>query len=744
MKRREFLAASVAAAAAPKLPAPLPRSPIRLANRDWSVEIDPRTLAIIATPAGAAAIPISRGVPGHAVSDLDAETGAASWRWDAAFGISCALAGRDLHIRISADSPGTLALLDQPAEAMGRGLLLPIGEGYYVAPGDATWRAALEDDPLSVHEDLSLPLWGLDHAGFTLHWLLANPFNSTLHFAGEAGGLGLRLSHLFTRLAPETPMAMTLHLGGADLLAGAKRYRRHLMDAGSFRSLADKIRATPSAEKLIGATHLYLWDNGPIGPRDVRDWRGLVDRLRSAPGLPGRLRARFTAETADLIRNVSRTPAPHVQRTIVNLFNEALADLARAAWQKEEVDPAAVVAACTTLRDEMVAAFGPVLAGGAADWGASLSRTTFPAFKAAGLERLWIGLGDWESGLWHPEAVRAAVAEGYLIGPYDSYETAIPPGQRPDWATAQLGRAAYEGCGIVKADGTLTPGFQQTGRYTNTRCVTPILKARIPPIAEAAGYNSWFLDVWATGMMFDDHRPSAEMTMAENASANMAAMRWVSERLQLPTGSEGGNAVATAGTIFAHGVETPGFGWGDAALRKVKDSPFFLGAWYPPHAPAIFFKSVPLKEPYRTLYFDPRTRLPLYQAVFHDAVILTHHWGSDQLKYANVAAERALLQQLYNVPPLFHLSVGTMADRLPAIRRHDAFFRPMHQRLAHQPMTRFEWLSDDRLVQRTGFADGTWLIANFSDVPRMVEGLSLPPRSVVAIVEGKPARTFMA
>jgi hypothetical protein len=536
-----------------------------------------------------------------------------------------------------------------------------------------------------------------------------------------------------------------LPLGGPEPLSGARRYRRHLIEQGRFRSLADKIRATPSAAKLIGATHLYLWDNGLIGVRDVRDWPGLLDRLRNAPGLPERIRARFEPDTADLVRTSSPRPARYAQRAIVNAVNAAFTDLARARWQKEEVDPAAIVAAHTALRDEAVAAFGPVLAGDAAHWGASLAPATFAALSATGLGRLWIGLGDgWEGGLWHPEAVRAAAARGYLIGPYDSYETAIPPGQRSDWVTAQLGRVAYERCGVVKANGTITAGFQQTGRYTNTQCVTPILKARIPPLAKAGGYNSWFLDVLATGMVFDDHRPGATMTMAENAAANVAAMRWVSEALQLPLGSEGGNAIAAAGTIFAHGIETPGFGWGDPDLRKNKDSPFFLGGWYPPDAPTVFFKPVPMKEPYRTLYFDPRTRLPLYQAVFHDAVIVTHQWRFDQLKLANVAVERALMQQLYNLPPLFHVSAGTLADRLPAILRHDAFFRPLHQRLAHQAMEGFEWLSEDRLVQRTSFADGTQLVANFADAPRALDGLALRPRSVTAIVDGRPARVFEA
>lgn len=744
MKRRTLLAAGLAAAV-PLRAGAQDAFDVRLSNDQWRIEIDPATLAITVTPAGKTALVVSRGVAAHSVSDLNAGPSSATWRWDGTYTLTFTLTGPDLALKVTATAPGELALLDQPASATGKGLLLPISEGYYIAPDDTRWHAALDGDERSAAEDLSLPLWGMDHGSVTLHWLLANPFNDTLRFKAESGGLALALAHDFTRLAPETPMEMTLHLGGPDLLAGAKRYRRHLIDRGEFRSLADKIKATPSAAKLIGATHLYLWDNGPIGPKDVRDWPGLLTRLRTAPGLPERVRKTFDREAAELIRTAPPKPLPYQQRAIVNAFNAALTDLARLEWQKEEVDPAVIVSSHTKLREETAAAFGPVLIPDAAAWGASLTASFFAALKAARLDRLWIGLGDgWEGGLWHPEAIRAAATHGYLIGPYDSYETAIPPGQRPDWATAQLGRAAYDKCGVIKANGSVTSGFQQTGHYTNTNCVTPILKGRIPPLAKAAGFNSWFLDVYATGMVFDDYRPGATMTMAQNASANMAAMRWVSEDLQLPMGSEGGNAINAAGTIFAHGLETPGFGWGDRELRKDSNSPFYLGNWFPPDAPGVFFKPVPLKEPYRSLYFDSRTRLPLLQAAFHDAVLITHHWGFDQVKFSNIATERALSQQLYNVPPLFHLSAATLKERLPAIRRHDAFFRPVHERLAHQAMTGFEWLSDDRLVQRTSFADGTRLVANFAEVPRTIDGLAFPPRSVTALVEGQPPRVFEA
>jgi hypothetical protein len=183
-------------------------------------------------------------------------------------------------------------------------------------------------------------------------------------------------------------------------------------------------------------------------------------------------------------------------------------------------------------------------------------------------------------------------------------------------------------------------------------------------------------------------------------------------------------------------MQTPYFGWGDRDLETNRQSPFYLGAWHPRRQPELFFKATPLKEPYLSVHFDPATRLPLYQTVFHGSLITTHHWLFDNLKLSNVRAQNELAQLLYNVPPLYNLSADTLAQRLPIIKRHDAFFRPLHQRLATQPMTDFRWLTTDRQVQQTTFGDGTRLIANFSPHERQVEDQTFAAHSIKAFMAG--------
>ena len=679
-----------------------------LENTLWRVELDPATLAIRVTPNGQPTIQASSGVAAHAVSQLEQRDQQASWQWDdGAFRVSASLQQRDLALSITAREAGELPILVQPANALGRGLMWPLAEGHYVPTGNAVWRAfLLEQGDFNTTQDLSLPLWGIDHGGFTLSWLLTNPYNNRLRWQENQA---LSVAHEFTTLNPGTPMTLLLHLGEADPLAGAKRYRQWLVEQGRYEPLADKLRQTPEAEKLLGASHVYLWGNDLLAPEDVRDWPLLLKRLRGHA-----LQGLLDKESAKVLAQVS--PLNRYEQTVVlRGLNAAINKKARQRWQVEEPDMTQLAARYGELRSELAVDFAGALCDTPAHWGSQVVQ----ALRSSGLPRLLLTLGEgWEGGLWHPEVIRTGVDAGFLMAPYDSYETALSATENPDWTTAHLGGRAYRECAIVLKDGKLKTGFQQSGHYTDPRCVRPLLEARVQAVQATAGFNAWFLDAYATSMVFDSYRDGATMTQAQNVEGNIDASRWLNTVLKLPAGSEDGNAITAQGILFAHGMQTPVIGWGDREMTQDKQSAYYVGNWYPPEQPAVFFKPVPLKEPYRTVYFEPTMRLPLYQAVFHGSVITTHHWLFDSLKLSNVRAENELTQLLYNVPPLYHLSASTVKRRLPVIQRQDRFFRPLHQRLATQAMTGFRWLTADRQVQETTFADGMRLVANFSGEER--------------------------
>ena len=717
-----------------------------LSNEHWRVELDPATLGIRVQPTGQSSVQVSQGVDPHPVRRLEKTGEQLSWQWsDGAWTLQARLLRRELLLTINARDPGVLTLLNQPGSAMGNALIWPLAEGHYVPRGHAVWQQFLADQgALNTTQDLSLPLWGMDHGAFTLTWWLSHPYNNHLQLSPNGDALSLSARHTFTSLDSQTPMTLRLSLGDADPLAGARRYRQWLIENGRYQTLEQKFAMTPEGRKLPGASHVYLWGTDLLGQNDVRSWPRLLEALRSSAPLAVRLRGSMDAEAEAILSKPSGVLQRWEQAIVLRSLNQSLNTVAREGWRDPaQPDMHRLATIYGEVRADVAELFGDALVSAPAAWGGTLTVKTINRLREAGLSRLWLGLGEgWEGGLWHPEAVRAAVNAGYLIAPYDSYETALAPAENPDWVTAHLGSSAHRDCAIVVENGGLKSGFQQSGHYTDPRCVRPLREARINAVQAVAGFNSWFLDAYGTGMVFDSYRTGATLTQAQNADENQAASRWIAEVLGLPAGSEDGNAVTAGGVLFAHGMQTPVIGWGDHAMSRNSESPWFVGRWYPREQPEVFFKPVPLQAPYRTVHFDPTTRLPLYQTVFHGAVVTSHHWLFDSLKLPDVSIQNQLSQLLYNVPPLYHLSEATQARRLKSIQRQDAFFRPLHERLATQAMTGFHWLTHDRQVQQTTFADGTRLVANFDDKTREVGFQAYKAHSVTVLEVGGSTQVF--
>lgn len=710
--------------------------PLNLGNADWQVALDPATLAISVRPSGLTEQQVSSGVAPHTVSALQQNGNQADWQWLAEqTSISARLNGADLEISLSSTKPGLQPLLNQPGSASGKALILPLGEGAYIPSEHLGWQRFIlqHKAELNSSEDLSLPLWGMDYGDYSLSWLLTNPFNNRLQFREDQQRLALQLSHEFTLLDPSSPMSLTLHLSRSDnLLAGAQRYRAWLQQQGRFTPLRDKLVQTPAISKLLGASHIYLWGNGPISTDNVRNPQLLLERLRSNSPLAARMRTRFDPETRQVLNAARLTPDPYQLRLLVRGVNQAMASEARRAWQTATPDWSRLAQPYRQLLQQLQHEFGPALSSPLQQWGGGLSQATITQLQQAGLPRLWLGVDNWEGGLWHPEAVQSGTRAGYLMAAYDSYETSLAPGQRPDWVSAQLGGKIHQRCGVMRSNGVLQAGFQKTGYYTNPVCVRSGMQERVTSLITASGFNSWFLDVYASGMVFDDYRDGQQLSQRQMANAYTDNMRWVGTQLGLPVGSENGNASTSQGVAFAHGMQVPVIGWGDPDMQQNRASRFFSGAWAPDEQPALFFAQIPLKPEYVLSTFDPAFRLPLYQAVFHDSVITSNHWLHDNFKFSNVDSDNRLMQMLYNVPPLYHLSRGSLQARLPRIRCTDAFFRPLHQQLALQALTGFSWLSADHLLQQTRFADGSSLTANFSAETRIADSESLAAHSVRA------------
>ncbi|WP_286300988.1 glycoside hydrolase [Vibrio apostichopi] len=656
------------------------------------------------------------------------------------------------NTQVKRDQPIELAWFDL-AEQQTQTLFLPFSEGMRVPTNNKQWANYLIDNHSGSNttQDLKMPFWTVQQNDQFISYQMINPTNNQLLFSNASSDMSsdkktkidMSVSHQFTALNQSQPFTVRIKLGNS-WLDGAKQYRDWRIDHGLSESLVDKQKRNSDVSKLIGASHVYLFGKDPLSIQDVNDWWGLKAWYFEDSQL--NISNEAKRELSPLSKGKDWFSQYHKQ-LLLDSISQSLQGLYPIATPTLADNTIKAQHTAAQHKKNWLIKHASSYLNAPDTWGQALSSDMVSNLNKAGLNKLWLGFDNWMPAFYQPNAVELAKQSGYLVGTYDSYNTAIPAKSNDNWLTAQLPKPIRETCAIELADGSLKKGFRGNGFYLNPNCNLDYVKQRALDIMRFGHFNSLFLDVDATAMAREDYRDNTnELDML---SAFNNRMQWLSEQPDLVLGSEDGNSLTTKGIAFAHGLETVGFGWTDKDMKENRKSPYYLGRWYPDHKPDFFFKSAKVKEPYKSLLFSPQYRIPLYQAVFHDEVINTHHWHSDSLKFTNVKANRDLTAMLYNTPAMVHLTrdeaLSSSSPRLNALKHYQDGFEPIHEQLWDKALVDFIWLDKSGKVQQTLFDDGSKIIANFSDQAFHQNGVDVAATSIKAVlsngqvVEWQPA-----
>lgn len=725
------------------------------------ITIDPQTLAISWQKNGLT-YPINQAQPTHLAESVTEQKTRLHWTWpEEKITAQATLDNGELTLTFNAEKETQLNWFSLPNQQTSE-LLMPFNEGMRIPTDSPLWIHYLADQYSGSNTtiDLKMPFWSQKTLPVAqdktvkkpfpiyVNWLLLNPYNNELQFSENSAEnkLEMTASHTFNTLNTNDAFSVSITLGN-DILSGAHRYRQYRKQQGLYESLEQKMTNNKDGEKIIGASHVYLFGNDLLSTNDVSDWWGLLDWLFKKPQNPLLPYLDSEAKTLAHLQKGQDWITRYQKQLLITNINAALNRYIPVQGNVEDSDHIKQQYKAAQKRKQYVANTASDYLVNSANWGQGLSKKGIQTLANAGLKKLWLGLGKWTPAFYQPQAVALAKQSGYLIGSYDSYNTAIPKGVNDTWLSAQLPTSMRKECAIVLKDGSIKSGFRGNGAYLNPDCGRDIVENRISQIIQYSGFNSLFLDVDGTGMVRDDYSPSRMMSQKEMASAFNDRMHWVSQNLNVTLGTEDGNAITTKGVIFAHGMETVGFGWTDKEMTKNRQSPYYLGRWYPDHKPEYFFKTAKIKQPYKTLFFSPEFKVPLYQAVFHDEIINSHHWHSDSLKFPELQGVRDIASMLYNTPPMVHLSqddtTKVTSPRIKALLHYQTGFMPIHQELWNKQLSKFEYLSEDKLLQRTTYNDGSTITANFDLKPRKASTQTIPAMAIYALL-GKKEMTWQS
>jgi len=753
------LALAVGGLALPDAQASLQQPSLRLRNDIWTVVVEPASLAVTATTRTGESLTLSNGQAALGeVAGLRQDERSATWDLPSQrVRVSMRLSGPDVFIDFHSKSEGSVAWplleLGPPVTA----LIWPFAEGRFVPLDDPTWRAFLTDQDWNTLEGLGMPFWGLYGAEGSLTYIVTNRYHNRIEFENAGEHLRMRLEHTFPAARSEWTHGVVIRRSeNTSPVEPARQFRQWLIAGGGFVPMRDKLKTVPKAERLLGAPQVYLWGATVFSRHDLpkEQWQPFCQALvrqgaAEASSVGKRIRALMSPEQWKQVEEIATLDWPYdqIKTEVANALSALLErpDFYDEATWRDVTLPEDARRLLQADRDKLSmrdmrrinalalhAAF-PEMFLPVDQWGDGVSSKMLRMLQKAGLERVRLCVAGWEGIEKRPEVAQLADEMGYLFGTYDSFHSIHDPklaGTDVSWTTAQFDRELFEKGPIVTKDGKKRSGFKGRGYLLSPQAARPWVERRVRANMHNVPYSYYFVDCDAYGQVFDDYSPLHPGTQAQDAAARVDRLRWLGETFGTVVGSEGGSSYAAPAVHVVEGVLTPVIGWGDPDMKD-RNSQYYLGGYYPPDGPRVFVQPVPLKEEYVRLHYDPRFRLPLYEIVFHDSVVSTHHWSAASLKFSNVRETAALTEILYQVPPLYHLNLDEWRKHRESILRHYSFWAPIHRAVGFKPMTDFAWLTRDRLVQKTVFEGGAEVIANFSGDDYEAKDLGVPRRSVI-------------
>lgn len=321
-----------------------------------------------------------------------------------------------------------------------------------------------------------------------------------------------------------------------------------------------------------------------------------------------------------------------------------------------------------------------------------------------------------------PEIIKAMnEMDGVLTSRYDIYQDLMDPqivkdklrGRHPDWTQAgwpddlMLDRKGNrrEGWRVKGKDGGMYP--------CGVLCDKQALKharQRVPAELKTHPYRCRFIDTTTASPWRECYHSEHPMTRSDSRHWKMELLRYMSEEVKLVTGSETGHDAAVPYVHYFEGMLSLGpYRVPDAGrnMRKIWDE---------------------VPERVAKFQLGHKYRLPLWELVYHDCVVAQWYWGDYNNKLPALWQKRDLFNILYGTAPMF------MFDRQVWQQNKDRFARSyknicdVTRAVGYAEMTDHRFLTPDRDVQQTTFANGVTVTVNFGEKPyRLPDGKEIEP-----------------
>jgi len=503
------------------------------------------------------------------------------------------------------------------------GLLLPVDDTGYPMNNERTFYCG---------GGVAMAWMGVTDAQFETGYMaiLDTPFDMTVRTRRENGMVIFEPVWLPSMGKFGYARKITYHFfdkGG--YIAQCKKYREYIWKKNNVISLKEKQKRFPAIEKMVGAVHVYVWDNA----REV----SFAQEMKTS-GI----------EKALILWDANHTPYPEIN------YDTKLKEMGYATGGYELFTDLKLRDTITYPVDEN----GPM----------RLARTVYP-------------------GLFNELVTRSKDGKSY---------------------------------------------FNQFGHTACPATMQPQMIKRIDRELKEYPHETYFLDVYQANGLFEcysDKHPLTRQQFAEQAIKNY---QMIEDKYNLYLGGEWGADFAGSNSIYLHGMMTLHRTWWGTGIEK-KGTIYYTGDWKSNPRPTQMIGTRVANDKYLKYSINEYTRVPLYELVYHDAVVTTWRWEDGNHHAPEIWWKKDLFNILYGNAPLWNLDRNRWEEYKYTFIESYKNICPWLQQIAYDEMLSHRFVSSDHKVQESVFSSGKRVIVNFGDTEYQYGELIIKPKSFLTL-----------
>jgi Glycosyl hydrolases related to GH101 family, GH129 len=267
----------------------------------------------------------------------------------------------------------------------------------------------------------------------------------------------------------------------------------------------------------------------------------------------------------------------------------------------------------------------------------------------------------------------------------------------------------------------------QFGHTTNPSAISGEIVKRLDRQTALYPSEGCFVDVYQANGLFECYNPGHRLTRRGYAEAILENLKLIEDRYGAFIGGEWGGDFTGSRSVFAHGMMTLQRTWFDSDILK-KGTIYYYGDWANNSRPSQMLGSRTAPDTYLKYSINEATRVPLYELVYHDAIVTSWRWEDCNHHNPEIWWKKDLFNILYGTVPLWSIDQDRWEAYAVSFVESYRKICPWHQQICYDELVAHRFVNAERTVQETRFSSGRRAVVNFGDKPCDFEGQVIAAR----------------